>query len=155
MSTKNADRRIMRLNWQEAEGIVRHLASMLQGNPLGKLFAVSRGGLVPATMLAHYLGIRRIELIQAESYGPDKEQGALSLQMPVNVIYSRNALIVDDIVATGNTFRAIRSSLAHPDVADFTFATMVIQKRSEAMPWTVWGSIVDEEVWTSFPWEAE
>lgn len=153
MSTKNADRKVSQMKWSDVETIIDHMASLMASKRYTRIYAVARGGLVPATMLAHQLGIRKIEVIQAASYGDDKEQKPdVELYIPPSIFYAKSVLILDDIVASGATFKAIRKAL-HGYQSEVDYAALAIQPRSGLMPSTIWSAVVPEDIWTCFPWE--
>ena len=73
------------------------------------IIAVSRGGLFPAAVLARELSIRHVETVCIASYHDHNNQGELQVidaaQVPNG---GEGFIIVDDLVDTGNTARAIR-----------------------------------------------
>ncbi|HDR1253913.1 TPA: xanthine phosphoribosyltransferase [Pasteurella multocida] len=71
------------------------------------IIAVSRGGLFPAAVLARELGIRHIETVCIASYHDHVEQGELKVLHRAEGD-GEGFIVVDDLVDTGNTARAIR-----------------------------------------------
>ena len=73
------------------------------------IIAVSRGGLFPAAVLARELSIRHVETVCIASYHDHNNQGELQVLHAAQVPNGGEGfIIVDDIVDTGNTARAIR-----------------------------------------------
>ena len=73
------------------------------------IIAVSRGGLFPAAVLARELGIRHIETVCIASYHDHNNQGELQVLYAAQVPNGGEGfIVVDDLVDTGNTARAIR-----------------------------------------------
>ncbi|EGT75640.1 xanthine phosphoribosyltransferase [Haemophilus haemolyticus] len=73
------------------------------------IIAVSRGGLFPAAVLARELGIRHIETVCIASYHDHNNQGELQVLHAAQVPDGGEGfIVVDDLVDTGNTARAIR-----------------------------------------------
>lgn len=73
------------------------------------IIAVSRGGLFPAAVLARELSIRHVETVCIASYHDHNNQGELQVLHAAQVPNSGEGfIIVDDLVDTGNTARAIR-----------------------------------------------
>ena len=73
------------------------------------IIAVSRGGLFPAAVLARELGIRHIETVCIASYHDHNNQGELQVLHSAQVPNcGEGFIVVDDLVDTGNTARAIR-----------------------------------------------
>ncbi|AFP85701.1 PRPP-binding protein, adenine/guanine phosphoribosyltransferase [secondary endosymbiont of Heteropsylla cubana] len=71
------------------------------------IIAVSRGGLVPGTLLARELGIRHVDTICIASYDHDN-QGNLSILKRAEG-NGQGFIVVDDLVDTGSTAKTIRS----------------------------------------------
>ena len=73
------------------------------------IIAVSRGGLFPAAVLARELSIRHVETVSIASYHDHNNQGELQVLHAAQVPNGGEGfIIVDDLVDTGNTARAIR-----------------------------------------------
>ena len=73
------------------------------------IIAVSRGGLFPAAILARELSIRHVETVCIASYHDHNNQGELQVLHAAQVPNGGEGfIIVDDLVDTGNTARAIR-----------------------------------------------
>lgn len=73
------------------------------------IIAVSRGGLLPAAVLARELSIRHVETVCIASYHDHNNQGELQVLHAAQVPNGGEGfIIVDDLVDTGNTARAIR-----------------------------------------------
>ncbi|HHF6577124.1 TPA: xanthine phosphoribosyltransferase [Haemophilus influenzae] len=73
------------------------------------IIAVSCGGLFPAAVLARELGLRHIETVCIASYHDHNNQGELQVLHAAQVPNGGEGfIVVDDLVDTGNTARAIR-----------------------------------------------
>ena len=73
------------------------------------IIAVSRGGLFPAAVLARELGLRHIETVCIANYHDHNNQGELQVLHAAQVPNGGEGfIVVDDLVDTGNTARAIR-----------------------------------------------
>src|SRR5688500_20386993 len=102
------------VSWDQFHRDSRALAWRLAGEgPFEAVVAVTRGGLVPAAIVARELGIRVIETVCIASYDYDK-QGQIEVLKTVGEPIARlnggaKVLIVDELVATGATARAVRA----------------------------------------------
>ena len=77
--------------------------------PNGKVLLRCRGGLFPAAVLARELGLRHIETVCIASYHDHNNQGELQVLHAAQVPNGGEGfIVVDDLVDTGNTARAIR-----------------------------------------------
>ena len=72
------------------------------------VIAVSRGGLFPAAVLARELGIRHVETVCIASYNHDKQGELQVLHAAQTDNGGEGFIVIDDLVDTGNTARAIR-----------------------------------------------
>jgi hypoxanthine phosphoribosyltransferase len=99
----------------------------------GGLVAISRGGLVPATLLSHMLDVQIAYMI-------DPNQSAI---MPNN----RKYVVVDDICDTGKTFEAVRGAM--PNVS----RVALFCKHAGEEECDAYAMIVPNHVWIHFPWE--
>ena len=141
------------VSWDQFHRDARALTWRLSGaGPFEAIVAVTRGGLVPAAIVARELGIRIIETICVASYS-HTEQGELRLLKGVaESITSLNGggkrvLIVDDLVDTGKTARMVREILpkAH-------FATVYAKPMGRPLVDT-FITEVSQDTWIFFPWD--
>jgi xanthine phosphoribosyltransferase len=115
------------------------------------IVAVTRGGLVPAGIVARELGIRVVETVCVASYHEETLRGKIEIIKPLSkTILARpnqEVLIVDDLVDTGATAKAVRNMLpkAH-------FATVYAKPLGRPMVDT-FVTEVSQETWIFFPWD--
>src|SRR3984957_19768592 len=84
--------------------------------PLNAIVAITRGGLVPAAIVARELEVRVIETVSIASYHDYKTQGGLKVLKTIapavsNLNDGAKILIVDDLVDTGATAKLVREML--------------------------------------------
>lgn len=138
------------LSWSDVQNLSKQLSEILKGSEWTGILAITRGGLFPAGLLSHSLDIRRIETINVHSYTPKNTQGELNL---LNVPYipnsGKNWIIVDDLVDSGKTMRAVRK--IYPKAVAVTLFA-----KPEGLP-TVDYHIrkVEQNTWIVFPWEKD
>lgn len=100
------------VSWDMLQIHARTLSERLLPNTRWKgIVAVTRGGLVPAALIARELGIRCIDTVCISSYDHNhqREQKILK-QAPGN---GEGFLVIDDLVDTGETAKTIRD--LYPD----------------------------------------
>lgn len=143
------------VSWDQFHRDSRALAWRLAGmGTFDAIVAIARGGLVPAAIVARELNIRTVETVAAKSYDHQDRAGIKILKEisePVLEL-SRNGgkiLIVDDLVDTGNTARAVREMLpgAH-------FATVYAKPKGREMVDT-FITEVSQDTWIFFPWDLD
>ena len=138
------------VSWDQMHRDSKALAWRLtEEGPWRAVLAVTRGGLVPAAIVARELEVRLIDTVCVASYD-HQDQGKLEVLKPVSDIKGgEGMLIVDDLVDTGRTARIVREMMpkAH-------FAT--VYAKPEGRP--VVDSFVTEvsqDTWIFFPWDTE
>ena len=138
------------VSWDQMHRDSKALAWRLtEEGPWRAVIAVTRGGLVPAAIVAREVEVRLIDTVCVASYD-HQDQGKLEVLKPVSDIKGgEGMLIVDDLVDTGRTARIVREMMpkAH-------FAT--VYAKPEGRP--VVDSFVTEvsqDTWIFFPWDTE
>lgn len=132
---------------REATDLARRLAPLA---PWEGIVAVSRGGLVPAAIIARVLDLRVIETVCIASY-TDRTKGPIEiLKAPPAAIGSGAGwLLVDDVADSGATAEAARNLLpgAH-------YATLYVKPAGRPFVDTFLHE-VGQEVWIDFPWDRD
>lgn len=120
-------------NWSEIESAVTKLVQKLEDKKLQfkTISTISRGGLVPARLLADRLGIKQI-LVDGESIPSD-------------------SLFVDDIYDSGETFRKIIQKADEPD--ELVFATIYARKRKTYPKQLVYAESTRDTEYIVYPWD--
>ncbi len=148
MAENTTYRKTFPVSWEELHRHSKALAwRLMDGGPWQGLVAVTRGGLVPAAIVARELEIRLIETICISSYD-DREQGELMVlkEVPGD---GEGWLIVDDLVDTGRTAQVVRDSLPRAH-----FATVYAKPAGRPLVET-FITEVSQDTWILFPWDTE
>lgn len=99
------------ITWDKMQDYTRQLAQkQLPAEQWKGIIAISRGGLVPAAILARELSIRYVDTICISSYDHDHQREANVLKTIEGD--GEGYLIVDDLVDSGNTAKIVREM--HP-----------------------------------------
>ena len=140
------------VSWDQFHRDAKALAWRLAAaGPFTAIVAITRGGLVPAAIVARELNVRLIETVCVESYHDYKTQGELRLIKTVapSIVQlgGKGVLIVDDLVDTGKTARVVRELLpgAH-------FATVYAKPMGRPLVDT-FITEVSQDTWIFFPWD--
>ena len=104
------------VSWDQFHRDARALAWRLAAaGPFTAIVAITRGGLVPAAIVARELNVRLIETVCVSSYYDYTRQGELQLLKGVaesiTKLGGKGVLIVDDLVDTGKTAKIVRDLL--------------------------------------------
>ncbi len=141
------------VSWDQFHRDVRALTWHLAGaGPFDALIAITRGGLVPAAIVARELNVRVIETVCIASYHDYKNQGGLQVMKTISddllkKIDGAKVLVVDDLVDTGATAKVVREMLpkAH-------FAAVYAKPQGRPMVDT-FVTEVSQDTWIYFPWD--
>ena len=137
------------VTWDQLHRDARALATALMGHKFTGIVAVTRGGLIPAAIVARELEIRLVESISVISYA--EEAGTAAAPRIVKPAAAAGTgqgfLIVDDLVDSGDTARAVRAALP-----DAHFACLYAKPAGR--PFTnSFVAEVPQDTWILFPWD--
>ena len=136
------------VSWDELHRHSRALAwRLLDLGPWKGIVAVTRGGLVPAAIVARELDLRLVDTVCVASYD-DREQGPVEILKGVSGD-GAGFLLIDDLVDTGRTAEVVRRMLpkAH-------FATVYAKPKGRPLVDT-FVTEVSQDTWILFPWDIE
>ena len=137
------------VSWDQLHRDSRALAwRLVEKGPFKGIAAITRGGLVPAAVIARELDLRLIDTLCIVSYRHDNTQGDLEVLKTVDHD-SEGWLIIDDLVDTGKTASVVRELMpkAH-------FATVYAKPAGRPMVDT-FVTEVSQDTWILFPWDSE
>lgn len=136
------------VSWDQFHRDARALAWRLhEAGPFDALVCITRGGLVPAAIIARELEVRLIDTVCVSSYD---HQNLRESQVLKSVDGDGDGwLIVDDLVDTGRTADIVRKMLpkAH-------FATIYAKPSGRPLVDT-FITEVSQDTWIFFPWDVE
>lgn len=147
------------VSWEQFHRDARALAWRLAGEARGEggfkaIVCITRGGMVPAAIVARELDIRVIETVCVASYQDDRTQGELDVLKTVADAVAAigggagaGVLVVDDLVDTGATAKVVRAMLplAH-------FAAVYAKPKGRPLVDT-FVTEVSQDTWIHFPWD--
>lgn len=144
------------VSWDQFHRDARALAWRLADKgPFEAIVCITRGGLVPAAIVARELGLRLVETVCVTGYD-ERSQGAIKVLKTVGSVVraigdgkGKGILLVDDLTDTGRTAKVVREMLpgAH-------FAT-VYAKPLGAPLCDTFVTEVSQDTWIDFPWDLD
>ena len=139
------------VSWDQFHRDARALAWRLNGaGPFNAIVTVTRGGLVPAAIVARELDLHLIETICIASYD-HMQQGELKVLKGVapDLVQGggRGVLIVDDLVDTGKTAKVVRELVPRAHLA-----TVYAKPMGRPLVDT-FITEVSQDTWIYFPWD--
>ncbi|MHB8546008.1 MAG: phosphoribosyltransferase [Nitrosotalea sp.] len=133
MVAKNNWKGRSRMTWSEIESCVKILSDEIKktGFEFDAIATISRGGLVPARLVADRFNIKKIRV--------DKN------------IVPKRTLFVDDIYDSGDTFKKIIPLIQDPK--NFVYATLVARKGVRYPKQLVYAKKTQGQEYVVFPWD--
>ena len=112
-----------------------------------RVVAIARGGLAPAAIIARELEIRYVDTICISSY-EDRDQGRLNVLKAMNDPGDgAGILVIDDLVDSGETARAVKQMLPKAHIAT------VYAKPAGLEVVDTYVTQVSQDTWIIFPWD--
>ncbi len=138
------------------------LKEIENGVKFDTIVCITRGGLVPAGVVAYELGIKNIINIKATSYTDDNKQEKLGLKSfskrdIKQLRKAKGVLIIDDIIDTGVTMRAVCDyviNIIGAEEAKKKVAPLsMVNKQEEFKKYFNAINLVGDERWIVFEWD--
>ncbi len=114
--------------------------------PFEGVVAIARGGYIPAVIVAHKLGIKKVVSFSLSSYTNDKKQSALKIYSDFKDTKGR-WLVIDELVDSGKTLEKIRAYLPKS-----VFAVLYAKPKG-AHTTDYYAKATPQDTWLVFPWE--
>ena len=147
------------VSWDQLHRDARALAwRLMDKGPFAGIVAITRGGLIPAAIIARELDVRLVESVSTVSYAAagggtliEESRGGepVVIKPPAAAGDGAGYLIVDDLVDTGATARVVRALLPR---AHFATVYAKPEGRGEVDTFI---TEVSQDTWILFPWDTE
>lgn len=143
------------VSWDQFHRDARALAWRLSAaGPFEALIAVTRGGLVPAAVIARELGIRVIDTLCVSSYSHTSQVSDPTVLKGISDAVARlgggtgkGLLVVEDLVDTGKTARIVRDLVPQAHIA-------AVYAKPMGKPLVdTFITEVSQDTWIFFPWD--
>ncbi len=122
-----------KISWSEIEKLIKILSEKIISMPreFSGISTISRGGLVPARLLADQLGFDSILVDQKK--------------------ISSNSIFVDDIYDSGNTFKKIIDKVDNP--LDFFYVTLFARRGKKYPQQLIYAKKTKNNFYIVYPWD--
>lgn len=137
------------ITWDEFHKDTKELCKKIkEKGTFNKIIAVSRGGLLPAGIIAYELNIRDVEVVNMSTYDGEKQREISDFELKSSDVgeVDEHTLVVDDLSDTGNTFNLLRpmfSKACFVAVYAKTKGSSCVDVFARKMP----------DSWIVFPWD--
>ena len=149
------------VSWDQFHRDARALAWRLAdkgpgGKPFEAIVCITRGGLVPAAIIARELDIRLIDTVCIASYKEYKTQSDMTVIKEISRFIKaigdgtgHGVLVLDDLTDTGNTARVARAMLPNAHFA-------AVYAKPLGVPLIdTFITEVSQDTWIYFPWDMD
>ncbi|RKK05588.1 xanthine phosphoribosyltransferase [Pseudoroseomonas wenyumeiae] len=138
------------VSWDQLHRDSKALAwRLMEKTPLKGIVAITRGGLIPAAIVARELDCRMIESTSIITYDEEVKGEPVVAKPPAAAGDGEGWLVLDDLVDTGTTLKVVRKLLpkAH-------YATVYAKPAGKPLVDT-FVTEVSQDTWILFPWDTE
>ena len=127
------DSEFQKVTWSEVERLIKVLAEKITSldRDFSSITTISRGGLVPARLLADHLGIDSI-IVDAKKIASD-------------------SIFVDDIYDSGTTFKKIINRVDNP--SKFVYVTLFARRGKKYPKQLIFGKKTNTNSYLVYPWD--
>ena len=138
------------VSWDQLHRDARALAwRLMEHGPFQGIVAITRGGMIPAAIIARELECRLVESVSVTTYEDEAKGEPVVVKWPVAAGDGTGFLIVDDLVDTGTTARVVRALLPRAHFA------AVYAKPAGRADVDTFITEVSQDTWILFPWDTE
>ena len=143
------------VTWEALADMVARLAEKVRGD-YDVMLAITRGGLVPAGMLAYRLGMRNILVAAVEYYDDEGKPGPKPtfLQFPADSqLRGQRVLIVNEVWDSGTTIHAVTQRVLQAGGVPIT-AVLHYKPGKSQVPGAPDHHVVTTDRWVVYPFKA-
>ncbi|WWO97628.1 MAG: phosphoribosyltransferase family protein [Candidatus Dasytiphilus stammeri] len=152
---------MINVSWEEIKFLSIDIASIIKKKHIKYdcIIGIARSGLVPAVIVAHYLGIREltsISLIRNKTDDINSEKIHPQILDIGNLADKSNHwMVIDDIVGSGETIKFIRENFSIPNRTIFVASLFFNSQNGNINRINQLVDFYAKEVheWVRFPWE--
>ncbi len=138
------------VTWDQLHRDAKALAWRLLGlGPWTGIVAITRGGLIPAAIIARELECRLIECVSVMTYDGETRGEPVISKYPEAAGDGTGWLIIDDLVDSGTTAKLVRKLLPHAHLAT------IYAKPAGKPVVDTFITEVSQDTWILFPWDSE
>ncbi len=110
-----------------------------------KLILISRGGLIPGSIIANYLGIQDIDVIALKTYADRKKNTDIKIFKRIKS--EKKLIVIDDLVDSGDTARIVKEMMPNSKFV-VLYAKTSGKKQADLHLYDF-----SDKDWLVFPWE--
>ena len=138
------------VSWEELHRNAKALAwRLIEQGPWEGIIAITRGGLVPACIIARELDVKMVDTLCISSYDHKDQRKPDVIKKIDGIGKGKGWLVIDDLVDTGKTFVLARELYPEAHYA------CIYAKPAGASTTDTYITEVSQDTWIHFPWDLE
>lgn len=146
------------LSWFDVDKLIISMLPRLQGLNIDLVIAITRGGIVPAAILAERLAIQQV-LVASVAFYEDEElhfDWPVFMQFPDDsLLRAKQALIVDDIWDRGKQVVSVTERVKYAGGQSYSAVLHYKPHRSQFPDKSPDFYAAQTEDWVIYPWDAD
>ena len=112
-----------------------------------KLILISRGGLIPGSIIANYLGIQDVDVIALKTYADRKRSKEIKVYKRIKS--EKKLVVIDDLVDSGETAKIVKEMMPNSKFV-VLYAKTSGKKQADLHIYNF-----KDSDWIVFPWEQD
>ena len=112
-----------------------------------KLILISRGGLIPGSIIANYLGIQDVDVIALKTYADRKRSKEIKVYKRIKS--EKKLVVIDDLVDSGETAKIVKEMMPNSKFV-VLYAKTSGKKQADLHLYDF-----KDSDWLVFPWEQD
>ena len=112
-----------------------------------KLILISRGGLIPGSIIANYLGIQDVDVIALKTYADRKRSKEIKVYKRIKS--EKKLVVIDDLVDSGETAKIVKEMMPNSKFV-VLYAKTSGKKQADLHLYDF-----KDKDWLVFPWEQD
>ncbi len=140
------------ITWEEIKKLSDELADKIKAHcedlSSATIIAVSRGGLVPAQLIAYKLDIRDVRVMKLISYDKNNQRNQTQDISTDRLFDGQSVYIIDDLADSGETVRYLRENYPNSNIC-----SLLVKDCCKTLPDIRTSQTIDGNAWLVFPWD--
>jgi hypoxanthine phosphoribosyltransferase len=146
-----------KLTWEDIEKLCTQLTDQIYDKVLttpkfNTIVTISKGGLIPARLIAETLDVQRIVTVGISSYKQEKQTKFDVYQTITDPLIGQRVLIIDDIADSGKSLSYVKELINEHNPDSIKICTLHYKSNSSIKP-DFFGKKVLNSEWIVYPWE--
>jgi len=124
------------LTWENIDKYIHNIIPKIKNLKIDVLIGISRGGLIPLTLISEKLENKNVQFVSVSSYIGEKKSCVKinNHSWKENDLINKNILVIDDVSDTGDTLISLSSFLRNFKPKKVFYYTIFIKPHTKFIP---------------------